>query len=130
MEAEGRRNIAEATGLFAQSWTQSTNNFERCIAAHYVARHQPTAELVLHWNQEALNHARQVCDGGVDEFFASLYLNLGKSYEVLGNTDDARELYQLALGKLQEVPAGAYRAVVEDGIRRGMLRVSDSGRPV
>lgn len=128
IEEEGRGNGAEATTVFAQAWTQSTNDFERCIAAHYLARHQATAELSLRWNQEALDCANRVADDSVAEFFPSLYLNLGKSHEDLENDDEARRLYECAAAKLASVPAGAYRDIVQDGINRGLLRVRNSRR--
>ena len=123
MEEEGRGNIQRAASLFAQAWDGSRSDFESCIAAHYVARHQPTADLTLRWNQEAIDRARQVSDGSADEFFASLYLNLGKSHEDLGDWDRARQLYQCAAEKLAIVSEGAYRDIVQDGIDRGFQRV-------
>jgi hypothetical protein len=126
MEEESSGNVAEASRLFAQAWTQSNNDFERCIAAHYVARHQPTAELALHWNQEALDCANRVDYAGVAEFLASLYLNLGKSHEDLDNVVRARQLYACAAEKLASVPDGPYRDIVKDGVERGLRRVSNS----
>jgi hypothetical protein len=126
MEEESRGNIAEAAKLFAQAWLDSRNDFERCIAAHYVARHQPTAELALHWNQEALDCANRMGDASVAEFFASLYLNLGKSCEDLENVVQARQLYACAAEKLASVPDGPYRDIMKEGIERGLQRVSNS----
>jgi hypothetical protein len=130
MEEEGRGNSTEATKLFARAWAESTNDCERCIAAHYVARHQPTAELSLRWNQEALDCANRVADESVAGFLASLYLNLGKSHEDLENDDEARRLYECAAGELASVPAGAYRDIVQDGINRGLRRVRHSRGPI
>ena len=128
MEEEGKGNVEEVAELFARAWAQSSNDFESCIAAHYVARHQPTPELTLHWNQLALDCAHRVQDSSVDEFFPSLYLNLGKSLEDLGSTDQAREMYEHAGGKIICLPAGAYRDIIQDGIRRGLVRVSNARR--
>jgi hypothetical protein len=124
MEQESRGNDERAAELFQQAWKQASGDFERCIAAHYVARHQTTAELALHWNQKALDHAQSVTDGSVNEFFASLYLNLGKSHEDLGNLIDARRNYDSAAAKLQAIPAGAYRDIIQDGVERGLERVA------
>ncbi len=123
MEEEGKGNNEQASSLFAQAWAESRNDFERCIAAHYVARHQATAEQTLNWNQQAMHCAHRVCDGSADQFFASLYLNLGKSYEEIGNGERAAELYRCAAARLGVVPPGAYRDIVQDGIERGLLRV-------
>jgi hypothetical protein len=128
MEEEGKGNAAEAATLFQQAWEQSTNDFERCIAAHYVARHQSSPPLALHWNQEAMDCANRVTDGSVAEFLPSLYLNLGKSHEDLGNPEKATELYQCAADRVEGLPPGAYRDIVEDGIRRGLQRVGASRR--
>src|SRR4051812_32087629 len=118
MEEESKGNAEEAAALFEQAWIKSTNDFERCIAAHYVARHQPSPPLALRWNQEAMDCANRVDDGSVAEFLPSLYLNLGKSYEDLGNAERASELYQCAADRVDALPRGAYRDIVEDGIRR------------
>ena len=125
MEEESKGNIEGATRLFEQAWAQSANDFEHCISAHYVARHQATAELALQWNQEALDCANRD-SGGVPEFLASLYLNLGKSHEDLGDAEKAREFYEQAAGRIAAVSAGAYRDIVQDGINRGLQRVRDS----
>src|SRR5438477_5954855 len=126
MEEEGKGNAGAAARLFEQAWTESTNDFERCIAAHYVARHQSSRELALQWNQEAMDCANCISDGSVAEFLPSLYLNLAKSHEDLGNPHRARELYECAADRLESLPVGAYRDIVEDGIKRGLRRVADS----
>jgi hypothetical protein len=40
MELEMKGQIEEAARLFAVAWDGSSDDFERCIAAQYVARHQ------------------------------------------------------------------------------------------
>lgn len=124
MEEESQRNNERAAELFEQAWKQSSDNFERCIAAHYVARHQPIAELALHWNQEAMSRAQRATNSSVTGFFPSLYLNLGKSHEDLGNLEEARRNYECAAEKLPCIPAGPYRDIVQDGIERGLQRVA------
>ena len=57
MEAEGEGRFDEAKALFWQAWGISQDDFEACIAAHYVARHQDRPEDTLRWNQEALRRA-------------------------------------------------------------------------
>jgi tetratricopeptide (TPR) repeat protein len=130
MGEEARGNLDAAAKLFKEAWEQSTDDFERCIAAHYVARHQPGADLALYWNQKAMDCALRIIDGSGAEFFPSLYLNLGKSHEDLGNPQRAWELYQCAAGRLGYLPAGAYREIVEDGVRRGLQRVAASATSV
>ena len=54
-EAEGR--AADAKALFEQAWETSQDDFEACVAAHYVARHQATPAATLDWNERALRRA-------------------------------------------------------------------------
>ena len=93
-EFEGRMEAAQS--LYLQAWEISQNDYEACIAAHYLARFQTTPEKTLRWNQEALERARRVNDESVEEFFPSLYLNLGRSHEMLGNQTEAQRYYDLA----------------------------------
>jgi hypothetical protein len=58
MEPEMKGQIDEAARLFAMAWDRSSDDFERCIAAHYVARHQKTEAEALRGNQGSLRHAK------------------------------------------------------------------------
>ena len=52
----------------------------------------------LRWNQIALDMANAVSDDAVQEFYPSLFLNMGQSYELLGNIPEAKKFYQMAAG--------------------------------
>lgn len=93
-EFEGRKE--DAKRLYQEAWAARKDDHDACVAAHYVARFQDTPEETLYWNQEALARAQKVGDDRVKEFLPSLYVNLGHSHELLGNTDKARHYYQLA----------------------------------
>ena len=93
-EFEGRAN--DAHEIYRQAWDLAKDDYEACIAAHYVARFQATPEEALRWNQQALERANRVNDDRVKEFYPSLYLNLGHSYEKLGNQGEAQRYYGLA----------------------------------
>ena len=54
-EVEGRRDAA--ADLFLQAWNIAADDYDACIAAHYVARHQKTPGDTLHWNQVCLSPA-------------------------------------------------------------------------
>jgi tetratricopeptide (TPR) repeat protein len=93
-EFEGR--IDEARSLFWQAWKTSRDDFDACIAAHYVARHQQSPQETLRWNREALNRADAVGDERVQSFYPSLYVNLGRSYELLDRREEAERYFKLA----------------------------------
>jgi tetratricopeptide (TPR) repeat protein len=120
-ETEGR--FVDAAADFNQAWIESTNDFELCIAAHYVARHQKDPAETLRWNQTALAHALAADDAAVNDFYASLYLNLGYSYELVGDTTEARRNYELAAANTNGFADNRYAAIVKDAIGRGLQRV-------
>jgi tetratricopeptide (TPR) repeat protein len=122
-EQEGRHE--EASRLFMLAWDQSKDAFERSIAAHYVARHQTTPEGALHWNQEALTNADAIGDDRVQEFYPSLYLNMGKSHEDLGNLKDAKKFYALAADLIGSLPESPLADLVRRGVMNGMQRTSN-----
>jgi len=94
--AEFEHRLEEARILYRQAWEARTDDYDACIAAHYVARFQDSVEESLRWNQVALEHANAVDDERVKEFYPSLYLSLGRSYELVGKQDEAQRYYDLA----------------------------------
>ena len=94
--AEFEHRVEDAKSLYQQAWDAHTDDYEACIAAHYVARFQDSAEESLRWNQRALKHADAVKDERVKDFYPSLYLSLGRSYELVGNQVEAQRYYELA----------------------------------
>ena len=121
-ESEGRSDAAR--GLFAQAWAARQDDYDACIAAHYLARHQDNADETLHWNWIALRHADAVHDDRVRDFYPSLYLNLGSSHEAVGNLTEARQYYDLAAAQINALPPGPYRDMVQGGITEGHSRTS------
>lgn len=123
MKAAAAGDSAGASRLFQQAWDESRDDFEASIAAHYVARHQPNAHETLRWNQLALGRAKNAGPEKVRTFYPSLYLNLGKSHEDLGQRGEAAKYYQLALTHIGSLPAGPYGDTVRDAIHRALQRI-------
>jgi tetratricopeptide (TPR) repeat protein len=94
MEEEGK--LEEASKLFREAWKEATNDFEKFIAAHYVARHQPIVSDKLSWLEKALEHALKINDDTVKSAFPSLYFNIAKCHETLGDFDKAKSNEALA----------------------------------
>src|SRR5438045_176216 len=88
--AEFEHRIEDARILYCQAWDVRTDDYDACIAAHYAARFRDSAEESLRWNQLALKHANAVNDERVNEFHPSLYLSLGRSYELVGDPSEAQ----------------------------------------
>jgi hypothetical protein len=120
-EADGRAGIA--TEAFLAAWASAADDYERCLAAHYVARHQATPEAVLEWNARCLALAEAVGDERVAGFYPSLYLNLGKANEDLGRLGEARGYYAAAERLFATLRDDDYGSTVRGAVVRGLLRV-------
>jgi len=94
MEENGKPE--EASTLFLQAWNEATNDFEKFMAAHYLARQQKNVPDKLKWLETTLQFALKIQDDSVKSAFPSLYLNMAKCYEDLSNPDKAKENYELA----------------------------------
>ena len=127
IEMQGRRD--EARSLFLQAWELRQDDVDACIAAHYVARHQETLAETLRWNDLALTHALRASADSVRSFYPSLYLNLGKSYEDVGDTSKARELYEQGERCISDVPGEGYGDVIRQGLHNALQRVRQEGGP-
>lgn len=103
-QAEFHGRLAEARACYEQAWKIAQDDYEACVAAHYVARFQETPQATFEWNQEALNRANAAADERVQPFYPSLYLNMGHSYEQLGNQEEAQRYYDqaAALGAIHQ----------------------------
>ena len=124
MEAEGQGRQDDARLAFGQAWDISLDDFEACIAAHYLARHQPSDEETAHWNREALVRADAVADDRVDGLYPSLLLNMGHSCETLGQKLEARRYYKAAEQHMGSLPASPYTELVRRGILQGIQRTA------
>jgi hypothetical protein len=54
MGMEDKAKPEEALQLFLQGWNEATNDFEKFLAAYYVARNQKTISDQLKWLETAL----------------------------------------------------------------------------
>ena len=112
-----------ARHLFEEAWDTRRDDYDAAVAAHYLARHQPTPFLVLDWNARAVTHCERITDGRATELLPSLYLNLADSLLALGRRAEARVVADRADEHLQALPADGYRSFVAFGIARLRERV-------
>ena len=97
MEREGKAEPEEAKRLFLQAWSEAANDFERFIAAYFVARHQANVAYKLQWLQTALQFALKVNDESVAAAFPSLYLHIAECQEDSGDHANAKTNHELAI---------------------------------
>lgn len=107
-QAEFQGLVDQARSLYQKAREVAQDDYDACVAAHYMARFQENHQDRLYWNQVALDKANAVKDNSVQEFYPSLFLNMGQSYELLGDFSEAKRYYGLAakLGVIHQVDEG------------------------
>ena len=114
---------AEAMRLFEWEWAMRRDDYDAAIAAHFVARHQPTPAMTLHWNALAVRHAEAVTGQRAATLLPSLYLNLGNAQADTGAVAAGVESVRRAAAHLAALPREGYREFVAVGIRRLAARL-------
>lgn len=89
-------HMAEAEKIFMQAWNEAVLDFERLIAAYYVARSQENAAEELKWLETALEIALKTSDEGVKSALPSLYSNIVCCHEALQDPGKAAKHLELA----------------------------------
>lgn len=119
---EGSGDIAAAKMLYQQAWQQAGNDLEKYIAAHYLARNC-TPDDQLKWNTVSLKHALKVKEPGIAGSLSSLYLNMGKSYEDIGDQVSAKEHYLSAASYTRYLKDDGYGRMIISGIEHALERM-------
>lgn len=96
MVNEEKGKPGEASRLFLRAWNEATNDFEKFLAAYYVARHQQNTSDKLEWLETALQFALKANNDSATSAFPSLYSNIAECYEDLDDQDNAKKNYELA----------------------------------
>ncbi len=103
MDAEEKGNTEEASALFTKAWEAATNDFEKFIAAHHVARLQKNVPDKLKWLQTDLQLALKINDDRTKAALSLLYHNIAKCYEELNDSANAKKNDDLAKALSEEV---------------------------
>lgn len=96
IDAEFRRDRDAARGYYEAAWKAVIDDYDACVAAHYLAHSEVDAQTQHAWNLEALRRAQLVGDARVATFLPSLYVNLGQSSERTGDLERAESYYAQA----------------------------------
>jgi rifampin ADP-ribosylating transferase len=96
MEIEGKGQPDEARRLFLQAWNDAADDFEKFMAAYFVAERQENLGDKVEWLETTLKFALRANDEGVKAAFPPLYSDLARCYEELGDPDNAKKYSELA----------------------------------
>lgn len=96
MVMEEKNETVAAERIYMQAWDEASNDFEKFLAAYYIARCQQTASLRLKWYETALSKAPSVNTEAVTGAYPSLYEHIASCYEELGEHAKAADNRKLA----------------------------------
>lgn len=96
MAAEEKGDAGEARRVFRQAWNKSGNDFEKYLAAYYVARQEENTPDKLNWLEKALDFALKVKSDAARSAFPNLYSKIAECYEDLGDVENAKKSHDLA----------------------------------
>lgn len=128
MEQEMAGRPALAKQLYHEAWEKAIDDTDKFTAAHYLARQQDTVADKLKWDETALALAQRIDSPEIKTVFPSLYLNVAKCYEDMGNPERARKNYLLAQSFTHLLGEDGYGKMIRAGIEAGLQRVSPSER--
>ena len=114
-------DAAAASEFFTRAWARRADDFDAAVAAHYLARTQPTAAEKLDWDARAVGHAEAALaagDGRVRGLLASLYLNLGDGLLAAGRRHEAWDVIARAETALAALANDGYGGFVAAGVAR------------
>ena len=97
MNMEAKGNPGEAGRLFFQAWNEATDDFEKYLAAFYLARQQTDVSAKLKWFETALQLALKTDDPATNSALPSIYANIAGCYERLNEVDSARKYAELSI---------------------------------
>jgi tetratricopeptide (TPR) repeat protein len=124
IETEQGGDVEKADTLYRQAWEQAVSDVELFTAAHYLARTQKDPQDELKWNLVALAHADMVKDEQLGPVYPSLFLNVAKSYEALGDAAQALLYYRKAQESAGALDDSGYGKMIRSGIAAGLQRVT------
>jgi hypothetical protein len=99
MESEARGEMEEARNLFLRALDDATNDVERFIAAHFVARSQTDVHEKVRWLEQAIDLASNIDDITAKSALPALHTTIAAGYFELGDRDNALKHGELAASR-------------------------------
>src|SRR5690554_2590235 len=96
MGLEDSGNSEDAITMFHKAWHEATSDYERFIASYHIACIQKSSSNKLKWMETSLQCALKINDDNVKSAYLTLYLNIAKCYEELGDSANAKRNYELS----------------------------------
>lgn len=89
-------NFEETASYFLKAWQETTNDFEKFLAAFFVAQSQNDVLEKLKWLELSLQHALSINDETVKSAYPTLYHDIAQCYELLEDIENAEKYDELS----------------------------------
>lgn len=96
MEKEAKGNSEEAGTIFNMAWNEAKDDFEKFLAAHFVARQQKNPRDKILWLEKMLHYANMINDDSVTAAYPGIYMNLANCYRELHEEQNTIKYEKLA----------------------------------
>ena len=96
MALEESGNLDDAIEAFIEAWNQTSDDYERFIAAYHLGLRQNNVDDKLKWMEKSLAFALKINDDNVKSAYPTLYLTIAKCYEAKSDTENARKNSELS----------------------------------
>ncbi len=96
MALEESGNLDDAIEAFLEAWNQTSDDYERFIAAYHLGLRQNNVDDKLKWMKKSLAFALKINDDDVKSAYPTLYLTIAKCYEATNDTENARKNSELS----------------------------------
>lgn len=116
MALEDKGEPEAAGAVFMQAWEAATNDFEKFLAAYYLARNQMAASDKLKWAETSLQSALKAHNIAAQSALPSLYRMIAQCYKDLNDADNAQKNEELAhsFGEMPSDPGPFYHGTRAD----------------
>lgn len=96
MALEDTGQTDQALHVFEQALTKADNDFERFLAAHYIARNQTKTEDQLKWLQTTIQYAESSGSIAARSALPTLYMSMALCFEKMNDQLNAETYFELA----------------------------------
>ncbi len=93
---EDQDKPAEASKVYLQAWDEAANDFEKYLAAYYIARMQNDVRDKLKWLETSLQFALKVNSVAATSALPNLYSKIAECCEELNDVENAQKNRELA----------------------------------
>jgi rifampin ADP-ribosylating transferase len=106
MVSEEKGNSDEAAELALKAWNEAGNNFEKFLAAHFMARYQTDINKKLEWFEKAFAFATGSTNIAAKSALSTIYSNIAQCYRQLGDPEHAKKYEMLATASKDKIIDG------------------------